>query len=125
MLAQDAKDGQRRSRACGITIHDRTGAERGGMNTFDDLSAVIALDAPVGVGAPMRDRAGIMVDPDGSASVMLIDNQTKVPVRLQTDAAGGGGLEFIGYDAEKKLARIKRLSMAGESQREEALDGHK
>jgi hypothetical protein len=117
-LGQDPKDTQRRSRACGLTIRDKTGAERGGMSTFDDMSVVLALDAPHGVGNSMPDRVAMGVDPDGSSHVMIIDNQTLVPVRLASDAAGGGGLEFIGYDFEKKIATVKRTSFGGESQRE-------
>jgi hypothetical protein len=122
VLGQDPKDTQRRSRACALTVHDSTGAERGGIATFDDLSVVIALDAPHGVGAPMRDRLGLKVDPDGSACIGLIDNKTLMPVRLQTDAQGGGGLEFLSYDLDKKVATIKRIGFAGESKREEKLD---
>src|SRR5262245_24218552 len=73
-IGQDPKDTQRRSRACGLTVHDATGAERGGFSTMDDLSVVLGMDAPHGVGAPMRDRIGLQVDADSSASVGLIDN---------------------------------------------------
>jgi hypothetical protein len=62
-MGQDASDAQRRSRACGITVYDPKGDERGGMGTMDDLSAVIALDAPTGVGGAMRDRIGMLVSP--------------------------------------------------------------
>jgi len=124
-IGQDPKDTQRRSRACGLTVHDSTGAERGGFATMDDLSVVLGMDAPHGVGAPMRDRIGLQVDADGSASVGLIDNKTQIPVRLQSDAAGGGGLEFIGYDLERKVATIKRLAFAGESRREIPLGENK
>ena len=117
-LDQDAKDTQRRSRSCGLHIYDRTGAERGGMSTFDDLSVVLAMDAPRGVGASMPDRIGLQVDPDGSASVGLIDNKTMVPVRFASDAEGGGGLEFIGYDFAKKVATVMRTSFAGETRHE-------
>jgi hypothetical protein len=120
-LGQDPKDTQRRSRACGLTVHDRTGAERGGFVTMDDGSVVLGMDAPRGVGNAMRDRIGLKVEPDGSAYVMLIDNQTLVPVRMQSDAAGGGGLEFVGYDLDKKVATVKRLAFAGESRHEVGL----
>jgi hypothetical protein len=118
VIGQDPKDTQRRARSCGITVHDSTGAERGGLATFDDMSVVFAMDAPAGVGHAMRDRIGLHVAPDGSASVGLIDNQTQIPVRLQSDAGGGGGLEFIGYDDEHKKATIRRLAFAGETKQE-------
>src|SRR5690606_3403751 len=63
-IGQDAPGTQRRSRAAGITIRDQHGHERGGMGTMDDGSAVLALDAPAGVGSEMPDRAGIAVWPD-------------------------------------------------------------
>ena len=44
------------SKSAGLYIFDETGTERGGMGTMEDGSAVIALDAPAGVGSPMRDR---------------------------------------------------------------------
>ncbi|HZN42017.1 MAG TPA: hypothetical protein VFD82_24660 [Planctomycetota bacterium] len=125
VIGQDPKDTQRRARACGLTVHDTTGAERGGFSTFDDMSVVLGLDAPTGVGHPMRDRIGLQVAPDGSASVGLIDNETQIPVRLKSDAGGGGGLEFIGYDAEHKKATIRRLAFAGETKQDVPLGDKK
>ena len=106
-------------------MHDATGAERGGFCTMDDLSVVLGIDAPQAVGDAMRDRIGLQVAPDGSASIELIDNKTQIPVRLQSDAAGGGGLEFIGYDLDRKQATIRRLAFAGESKREVSLGQQK
>ena len=77
------------------------------------------------VGASMRDRIGLIVHSDGSATLRLIDNKTMVPVQLATDAEGGGGLEFIGYDLEASKATIRRLSFDGETEREMSLDGGK
>jgi hypothetical protein len=115
VLGQDPKDTQRKSRSCGLTLYDASGAERFGVGTMDDGAVTMGFDAPAGVGAAMRDRIGMGVEADGSAHIMLIDNQTLVPVRMVTDAKGGGGLELIGYDLEKKTATIKRTSSAGES----------
>ena len=125
LLGEDTKNIQRRGRCSGVVVFDELGNERGGFGTFDDLSVVLALDAPLGVGAPMRDRIGLVVDADGSADVRLIDNKTTVPVRLSTDAEGGGGLEVIGYDLEARKATIRRLSFDGETEREISLDGEK
>ena len=113
-IGQDAADTQRRSRACGITLHDAKGDERGGLGTMDDLSAVIALDAPVGVGGPMRDRVGMMVSPDGSAQIVVIDNQMQAAARLTSDPKGGGWLELYGYDREKKQGTLRRVTHAGD-----------
>jgi hypothetical protein len=123
LLGVDTQNTERRDRYCGIVLFDKLGNERGGLGTFDDLSVVMALDAPAGVGAPMRDRIGLVVDPDGSAGIRLIDNKTSVPVRLTTDAEGGGGLEFIGYDLETRKATVRRLSFDGETEREISLGG--
>ena len=122
-LGQDPKDSPRRSRACGLTIFDSKGDERGGIGTMDDLSAVMALDAPVGVGNPMRDRAGIMVSPDGSAQILVIDNAAEAPARLFTKPAGGGGLELSGTDASKKLVRTRRCTAAGDEAKETPAGG--
>ena len=94
------------------------------MVTFDDGSAVIALDAPVGVGASMRDRLGLRVDADGSASISLVNNQTGIPVRLVSDAeGGGGGVEFFEYDLPNRKATVKRIDFSGASTREMSLGG--
>lgn len=121
VIGQDPKDTQRRARACGMTVHDTTGAERGGFSTFDDMSVVFAMDAPTGVGHKMRDRIGLQVAPDGSASMGLIDNNTSIPVRLKSDAGGGGGLEFLGYDLENRKVTIRRLAFVGETREERPL----
>ena len=82
----------------------------------------MALDAPVGVGAAMRDRLGLIVSSTGGAAIQLNNNDTGVPVRLVTDPAGGGGVELIEFDHAERKARIKRLSYAGETIREVSLD---
>jgi hypothetical protein len=112
VITQDPADGQRRSRAAGITIHDGTGSERGGLSTMDDGSVVMALDAPVGVGSPMRDRIGMVVWPDGSSYFMLIDNETKGVVKLISDSKGGGGLELFKWSDD--AVQTKRLTFDGE-----------
>ncbi|MFG0284304.1 MAG: hypothetical protein ACF8R7_07765 [Phycisphaerales bacterium JB039] len=113
VLGQDPADTQRRSRAAGITIHDRHGHERGGMGTMDDGSVVLALDAPVGVGSPMRDRIGLVVWPDGSAYVMLLDNQTRAVAKLHSDG-DGGGVQVFQWDHDAGGVRPKTLTYEGE-----------
>jgi hypothetical protein len=54
VLGPDAAEAGRRSHAAGITVHDRTGAERGGFGTMEGGAVTFAMDAPVGVGAAMR-----------------------------------------------------------------------
>ncbi len=118
VIQEESANEDRRARAAGIILFDQHGHERGGMVTFSDDSAIIALDAPAGVGAPMRDRLGLSVHPDGSASVALIDNGTGVPVRLVTDAEGGGGLEMLTYDLGNRKATVTRLTPDGQTSRE-------
>lgn len=114
-------DADRRDHAAGIVLFDKTGTERGGLVTFDDGSVVFALDAPAGVGAPMRDRAAMVVAPDGSAAIKLIDNRTAIPVRLVSDPAGGGGLEFLDYDLENRKYTVIRQSASGQEETERDL----
>ena len=70
-IDQDAPEIDRYERSAGLTIFDDQGRERGGIATLDDGSAVIALDAPWGVGSPMRDRAGTKVFADGTSAMGL------------------------------------------------------
>lgn len=114
VIGQDPVDTQRRSRAAGITIHDRHGHERGGMSTFDDDSVVLALDAPVGVGSPMRDRVAMSVYPNGAADVMVIDNQTRAVAKLASDAEGNGGPMLFKWDMEAMQMHVKTLTFDGE-----------
>ena len=72
VIGQDPAHVQRIGRAAGLLLYDDKGNERGGFSTLGDGSVVIGLDAPVGVGAAMRDRIGLKVFPNGAAYVMLI-----------------------------------------------------
>ena len=122
-IGEDLEDTQRRSRACGVTFYDQSGAERAGLSTMEDKSVVFAMDAPAGVGAPMRDRIGLVVGPDGSSRIDLINNETKIPVRLVSDTDGTGGVEFFDYDIEAREVRITRLDQNGSVQRVVKLGG--
>ena len=113
-MGQDPKDTQRRARSAGITVHDGTGAERGGFATFDDGSVVFAMDAPTGVGSPMPDRLGLRVDSDGSSHVLLIDNETRGVAKLYSDGKGGGGVQVFDWDLPAKKVRVKTLGFHGE-----------
>ena len=116
VLGEDT--GRQHGRSAAIWIYDETGAERGGMGTFENGQASIALDAPVGVGAAMRDRLGLIVSSSGGASIQLNNNDTGVPVRLVADSAGGGGVELIEFDHDEKKARIRRLTYGEDVRRE-------
>lgn len=121
VLGEDA--GRQHGRSAAIWIYDETGAERGGMGTFENGQASIALDAPVGVGSPMRDRLGLVVSNTGGASIQLNNNDTGVPVRLVADPGGGGGVELIEFDHAGKKARIRRLTYGDDVRREISIGG--
>lgn len=114
VIDQDPATTDRRSRSAGVTIYDITGAERGGMGTMDDGSVVLALDAPVGVGSPMRDRVGLVVNPDGSSHVMLLDNSTRAVAKLQSDGNGGGGVQVFKWEESPRVVRTRTLTYDGE-----------
>lgn len=113
VLAQDPPTAQRMSRAAGLTLLDEDGNERGGFSTMADGSVVLGMDAPVGVGAPMRDRIGLKVHPDGSAYVMLIDNQTRAVAKLESDGADGG-VQVFRWDMDAKRIHIRTLKYDGD-----------
>jgi hypothetical protein len=87
----------------GIAIFDEGGAERFGVGTFPDGRINMGFDAPVGVGHAMRDRLAFGVQPDGGAYLMMIDNATRVPVRIVTepDSVGIGWLEFLDWEEDE------------------------
>ena len=62
----------------------------------------MGFDAPTGVGHAMRDRLGLGVAANGAAYLMMIDNATRVPVRIRTepDANGIGYLEFLDWSED-------------------------
>jgi hypothetical protein len=84
------------------------------MTTMDDGSVVLALDAPDGVGAPMRDRLGMVVGADGSSYIMLIDNQTRAVAKLYSDGKGGGGPQVFKWEPDKKQVQVKTLTYDGD-----------
>ena len=113
-LGEDGAAVDRRSRATGITLFDGTGAERGGMSTFSDGSAVIALDAPTGKGVPMPDRVGMMVDPNGHSTVMVIDNDGNEAVTLRA-ADHGGDIRLYAPTDDAKTAKVRHLTVGGDA----------
>jgi hypothetical protein len=113
VIGQDAAHGQRRSRAAGITVHDTTGAERGGMGTFEDGSVGLALDAPRGVGpGRVPDRIGMVVGSTGNSQILLTDNESKGVLRMRAAGDGGGGIDFFKWEPETLHLRV--LSFDGD-----------
>lgn len=113
VLAQDPVNTQRISRSAGLVLLDDKGSERGGFTTMADGSVVIGLDAPRGVGAPMPDRIGLKVYSDGSAHVMLIDNQTRAVARLESDGMTGG-VKVFKWDMAHNWVHTRLLTFDGE-----------
>ncbi|EIL96678.1 hypothetical protein RHOFW104T7_04925 [Rhodanobacter thiooxydans] len=114
-IGQDAPNADRRARSAGIWMFDDTGHERGGMSTFADGSATMALDAPAGVGSQsVRDRLGLRVDADGSAQLLLTDNQTRGIVRLLSDGNGGGGVQTFKWDMAGKQIHVRTTTFDGD-----------
>ena len=100
----------RRSRSAGVWIIDDSGHERGGMSTFDD------------VGAKPRDRIGMSVDADGSATLLLTGNDTGGVVRLVSDGRGGGGVQLIQGDAKNRQIHLRTLDFDGEQRETVSMD---
>jgi hypothetical protein len=113
-VAQDPLNTDRRSRSAGLRVFDSTGYERGGFATFDDGSVVFAMDAPHGVGNPMPDRIGLMVYPDGSTHLNMLDNWTRAVARLYTDADGRGGVQVLKWDMDAKQILSRTLTYDGD-----------
>jgi len=106
-IGQDAANVQRIARAAGLLLYDDKGNERGGFSTLSDGSVVIGLDAPVGVGAPMRDRIGLKVFRNGAAYVMLIDNQTGAVARFISEVGpdGARGVQVFKWAGSRPYGR--------------------
>ena len=112
-LGEDRSD-FRISRSAGLRLYDTVGAERGGFGTTATGRVTLGLDAPMGVGSPMRDRIGLAVGRDGSAYVMLIDNETRAVAKLHSDGKGGGGVQTFKWEQADRLVRIRTTTYDGE-----------
>lgn len=123
VMGQDDMAGQRIMDSVGLMVFDAEGTERGGFATRTDGSVVLAMDAPSGVGSPMRDRLALMVSSQGTAEVRLLGNDTTIPVRLITDEKDGGGVEFLDYDLEQREYHVQRQGFHGTSTSTHSLDG--
>jgi len=95
-------------------LYDEKGAERGGFSSLADGSVVLGLDAPAGVGAAMSERIGIKVEPDGTAHMMLMDNQTRAVAKLHSDGTGDGGVQVFRWDMAAKRIHVRTLVFDGD-----------
>jgi len=57
----------------------------------------------------MRDRIGLKVMRNGSAYVMLIDNQTRAVAKLQSDGDGNGGVQVFKWDTVAQRVHIRTV----------------
>lgn len=116
LLGQDPANTQRIARSAGLWLFDDKGSERGGLSTMADGSVVLGLDAPVGVGAPMSDRVGLKVFPNGSAYIMLIDNKTGAVARLVSEEAPGGvrGLQLFKWERDNSRHYTRTITFDGD-----------
>lgn len=119
-IDQDSPDIDRYERSAGLTIFDDQGRERGGIATIDDGSAVIALDAPWGVGSPMRDRAGAKVFADGTAAMGVLSNRGAFAAVLRSDGESGH-LDLYNPNDTEKVFEQRTLSTGGESKSTNAM----
>ncbi len=117
VLGQDAAGTQRISRAAGLVLYDEKGNERGGFATMADGSVVIGMDAPVAVGAPVRDRIGLKVFPNGSAYVMLIDNESRALARLVSEegATAARGVQVFKWAPDGSKYDVRTITADGDT----------
>ncbi len=54
------------------------------------------------------------VDPDGSADVVLLDNQTRPVARLHSDGKGEGGVQVFKVDMEGKKVYVRTVVYDGD-----------
>jgi hypothetical protein len=113
-IAEDASDIARNSRATGMTIYDAKGDERGGIGTMANGSAVMALDAPVGVGYKVRDRAGMRVAPDGTAVITALSNEGSFAASLVAQR-NQGRLELSRKDSARGEISTRVLTFDSDS----------
>ncbi|SMR76215.1 MULTISPECIES: hypothetical protein [Stenotrophomonas] len=113
-IAEDADDIPRNSRAAGLTIYDAMGDERGGIGTMANGAAVMALDAPVGVGYKVRDRAGMKVAADGTAVITALSNEGSFAASLIAQG-NQGRLELSRKDSAKGEISTRVLTFDSDS----------
>lgn len=119
--SDDASDPKRNSQVVGLTIYDRNGDERGGIATADDGSAVIALDAPAGIGATMRDRIGMKVEPNGDSWLALISNRPGFAAVLRSRDETGT-LELARPDPDTGRFDVRTIGLDGDTRRQDPMD---
>jgi hypothetical protein len=114
-IGQDPITTQRQSRSVALLLFDRTGAERGGFGVTDEGAVGIGLDAPVGVGtSPTRDRIGVLVAPDGTAQVTILDNTAHAVASLRANGRGDGGVQVFKRDASHQRLYTRTLTYDGD-----------
>lgn len=103
--------GQARS---GIRINDPDGAERLGLNLFEDGRMVVGLDAPRGAGDDRnRERINLVADAKGGSTINFKDRRTYIVGRIYLDSANQLWMEFNDYAATPGISR--RIGLTGDN----------
>ena len=99
----------------------------GRVVSFARVFPVASLDDPAqrsrDAGVQGADRLGLVVYPNGSSHVMLIDNETRAVAKLYSDGEGGGGPQVFRWDMEKKQVHVKTITFDGEEVRTSDIGG--
>jgi hypothetical protein len=98
----------------GIRINDPDGAERLGLNLFDDGRMVVGLDAPRGAGDDRnRERINLVADAKGGSTINFKDRRTYIVGRIYLDSANQLWMEFNDYASTPGISR--RIGLTGDN----------
>jgi hypothetical protein len=98
----------------GIRINDPDGAERLGLNLFDDGRMVVGLDAPRGAGDDRnRERINLVADAKGGSTINFKDRRTYIVGRIYLDGDNQLWMEFNDYAAKPGISR--RIGLKGDN----------
>lgn len=87
----------------GIAILDAKRNEQVGIGVNADGSVGLGLDCRPGVGNPAnRERINLVVGPDGSATIRMLDNQTRLKSIWHTKATGSSAISFLKWAGTKE-----------------------
>lgn len=115
------KEGIRQQKMTGIVINDESGFERFGVGLGDNEFLGMGFDAPPGAGEKgNRERCNVIVYPTGDVELRMLDNLTRVKVRLVSEAENNAYLQYIDWSGEKpapvnlNLSDLRKIKQIGE-----------